>query len=563
MKTKQVFVLLVCALFLSVLVCGCDWDDDVWPPDDGSDDDGSGTGSANITLNGTAISVDGTGAMVNGSVVTITSAGTYNVKGTLSNGQIAVNTTDAEDVEIVLDGVDIKNSSNPPIYVINAGGKTVIVLKDGSSNSLSDGSTYNLAAGEDEPNAALFSKDDLKIKGNGSLTVTGNYSDGIASKDDLDIKGGKITVKAKDDGIRGKNSIEIKDADIRVNADGDGLKANNDTDTDKGYITIASGTVDITAGADAIQAERIVTIDGGTVDILSGGGSNTRIGRDDTAKGLKAGVSITVNGGTISIDSADDAINSNDNVTITEGTLNLASGDDGIHGDATVKIDGGDVSITKSYEGIESKAITINGGDILVNSSDDGINASNGHEWATSNSFNINGGYTAVYADGDGLDSNGTITMTDGVVIVHGPTANNNGALDTNSTFKISGGTLVAAGSSGMAVGPGTSSSQYSVLANFDTTLAANTTVCFQTSSGSEIATFKPSKKYQSVVISTPVLAKGSYSIYTSGKSTATESDGLYENGSYNPGKKYTDFNISSIVTKIGSGGGPTPHPWP
>jgi hypothetical protein len=53
-----------------------------------------------------------------------------------------------------------------------------------------------------------------------------------------------------------------------------------------------------------------------------------------------------------------------------------------------------------------------------------------------------------VNADGDGLDANGSIVMTDGVVIVNGPTSNRDGALDYDVSFDISGGYLVATGSS-------------------------------------------------------------------------------------------------------------------
>jgi hypothetical protein len=153
--------------------------------------------------------------------------------------------------------------------------------------------------------------------------------------------------------------------------------------------------------------------------------------------------------------------------------------------------------------------------------------------------------------------------MTDGVVIIHGPTERWNGALDYDRAFNISGGLLVAAGSSGMAMAPSTSSSQYSVLVYFDTAIPANTLLNLQTSGSGEIITFKPTKTCQSIAISSPDLSTGSYSIYTGGSSTGTLTDGLYENGTYSPGSLDTTFNISSIVTTVGNGGGFNPGPWP
>ena len=104
---------------------------------------------------------------------------------------------------------------------------------------------YKRQAGEDEPNAALFSKEDLTINGTGSLTVTGRYNNGIASKDDLVIVDGSITVNAAHDGIRGKDSISVRGGTITVTAGGDGLKANNDTDADKGWIALDGGVFTI------------------------------------------------------------------------------------------------------------------------------------------------------------------------------------------------------------------------------------------------------------------------------------------------------------------------------
>jgi hypothetical protein len=543
-----------------------------------------------IKLEGDSITFEGSGATVNGNIVTITSAGLYSISGTLNDGQIIVDTVDEETVVLVLNGADITYSTSAPIYVSNAE-KTVITLADGTENHVTDGASYIFGGAEDEPNAAVFSKDDLTINGNGSLTVNANYNNGIASKDDLKITGGSITVNAVNDGIKGRDSIAVKDGTITINAGGDGMQANNDIDAEKGYVAIEGGTLDITAGLDGIQAETSLLVSGGDIAITSGGGSVEASssgggfgGRgmggnpnktDESAKGLKAGVDLTITGGEIQISSLDDALHSNVRITINGGDILLASGDDGVHGDDVLTINGGVLNITQSYEGLESVIITINDGTIHLVASDDGINAVSGDDGTAVNGrpmpgpgnfesgdnyLYVNGGYIAIDAMGDGLDINGPINMTGGVVIVNGPTSNNNGALDYSGAFQITGGFLLAVGSSGMAQAPSTSSTQYSVLHTFPSPQAAGTMVHIETKDGEEILTFVPTKAYQSVLLSSPELENGSTClVYSEGSSTGTVTDGLYSGGTYTAGTQVTSFTISGIVTGAGSYGGGFP----
>ncbi|NMC77717.1 MAG: carbohydrate-binding domain-containing protein, partial [Chloroflexi bacterium] len=169
-----------------------------------------------ILLNGDSISAEGQGVTVDGSTATITAAGTYSLTGSLSDGKIVVNSTDTGTVRLILNGASIYNSTSSPIYVQNAE-KTIIVLADQTENSVSDGTSYVFeSADEDEPHAAIFSKSDLTIYGNGTLTVNGNYNDGIASKDGLILSGGTVLVNAVDDGIRGKDYLVVKDGNITV-----------------------------------------------------------------------------------------------------------------------------------------------------------------------------------------------------------------------------------------------------------------------------------------------------------------------------------------------------------
>jgi hypothetical protein len=170
------------------------------------------------------------------------------------------------------------------------------------------------------------------------------------------------------------------------------------------------------------------------------------------------------------------------------------------------------LNITESYEGLESQVITINDGTIHLIASDDGINATDGGrgDFGTSDNYiYIHGGYLFMDAGGDGLDSNGNLAMTDGVVLVNCPTNNGNGPLDYMSSFKISGGFLVAVGSAGMVQTPSTDSTQYSVMQILNNMQASGTMVQIESTTGKDILTFLPTKEYQSVLVSSPELENG------------------------------------------------------
>jgi hypothetical protein len=522
-----------------------------------------------IELNGDSITVSATGvATVDGSTVTITSAANYRITGTLNNGQVIVDTDDKETIRLILNGIDITCPNSAPIYIKNAK-KVILVLQEGTENYVADGTSYILEAETDEPNAAVFSKSDLTIYGDGTLNVDANYNDGIASKDGLIIKSGIITVNSVDDGIRGKDYVIVKGGEVTVNADGDGLKSDNDADDAVGYVSVEAGVINVVSDGDAIQAVTDVTVTGGKFSLTSGGGSNGYVYSGTSAKGIKANVSVTINGGTFTIDSADDAVHSNDEITVNGGSFVISTGDDGFHADTSLEVNGGTIDITESYEGIESATITINGGDIHITSSDDGINTVGGNDgsgmeqgpgrpgqdgFTESGNYNlyINGGYIFIDSYGDGIDANGAVTMTDGYVIINGPTQNMNGALD-HVSFKITGGVLLAVGSSGMAQAPSTSSTQYSVMVNFNSPISAGTIINIQTSTGTVVFSFESTKQYQSVVFSSSALTKGTtYDVYVGGSASGTSQDGLYIGGTYTPGTKCATFTISSIVTRLG-----------
>lgn len=301
--------------------------------------------SAKITLDDTKTIVEGKGVTNNGNVITINSAGTYYITGTISDGNILIEADKNDEVQLVLDNASITSNQTAPINGITAD-KLTITLAENSTNTITDSSSYTTFTDTEksEPDGAIFTKTDLVINGNGKLVVDANYSDGI--------------------------------------------KSTNIEDTELGYIAIEEGTIIINSETDGIQAEIILNIS-----------SNAKInvttkGKITSSKGLKAGTEITINCGDIVVTSTDDSIHSNGIIVINDGTIKASSGDDGIHADTSITTNGGNIDVAKSYEGIESGYIEINGGTINVIASDDGINVAGGND-----SSSMNGKYRWRYSN--------------------------------------------------------------------------------------------------------------------------------------------------------------------
>lgn len=474
------------------------------------------SGATTIALSGQSAAVTGTGAEVTDGMVTITAGGTYVVTGTMTEGRILVNAP-KEEVTLVLQDAAITCSTGSPLYVYKSKA-TTLYLPEGTASTLTDGTDYTFSdsyssAEEEEPNACLYSKSDLIIAGSGSLTVNANYNNGIT----------------------GKDSLTIKDADITVTSGGDALRSTNDSDPTLGYLVITGSALKLTAGEDGIQAETTLTISGGTATVTTAGGAGQSISDDTSAKGLKAGTQVTVTGGTFQLNCCDDAIHSNGDVTISGGSFTIATGDDGMHADDTLSISSGTIDITRSYEGLEGAKVLISGGKISIVASDDGINAAGGSDQSGFGGFGfapdafggsgdylirISGGMVTVNASGDGIDSNGDIEVTGGELYIIGPTSNGDGTIDCDGSATITGGIVVAAGSTGMAENFGTASTQGSILVNLSG--SAGQTITLKDSDGNILASFTPAKAFGCVVVSAPGVAQGGTYTITAGSASTT-----------------------------------------
>ena len=492
------------------------------------------------------------GVKVSGSTVIITEAGTYVLSGTLTDGQIIIDAGDEDDVRLVLENASITCTTTAPVYAKNAD-KVIISLPKNTESTVTD--TVTGTDGNDALTAAIFAKCDLSVNGTGTLNVNANANDGITSEDKLKITGGVLNITSADDGLVGKDAVLIKDGTVHITASGNGIKSTK-SEADKGYVYIGGGTVNITAEQDGIQAETSVLISAGEVNVTAGGGANgeqktgnamfggaqsTTTDETLSTKGIKAEAALDITGGTVTVDSADDSLHSNDSMTVSGGGITVKSGDDGLHADNTLTIEDGTIVVEESCEGLEAIDLTINGGTIDVTASDDGLNATGsavdggfgtagadtltvngGFGTAGADTLTVNGGTLTVNASGDGLDSNGALTINGGTVYVSGPTSDGNGTFDCDGVFTINGGVVLGTGSSGMLKTPTTDSKQSTI--SVSCTGSAGDTVEVKGADGNTLVSAVAPKSFTNVTFSTPDITEGeTYTVYVNGTEAASE----------------------------------------
>ena len=594
-KVSRIASILICALLLAVAATSCSTTGTGESSASVSSSADTRKASASILLSDSSASVSGTGAEAENGIVTITEGGTYEISGTLEDGQICVKAPD-EDVTLILKNVSVTSSSGSPFVILKANSVT-LSLPDGTESTLTDSETYD---SDEDADACLYSKADLTIEGTGTLTVNANYKNGITGKDTLTIRDSTLSVTAANHGITGKDSLTAENASLTVQSGGDAIRSTNNEDGALGFILLTDCTLDLTAAEDGVQAETVLTIDGGSYTIITAGGSDGTIDEDTSAKGLKAGTQVTISDGAFDLDCCDDAIHSNGNVDISGGSFTLSTGGDGIHADGTVTVTNGAIDILKAYEGMEGVTVNIEGGDINIVSSDDGINVADGTSSGFGGSFpggqnnsngtpptppsdqdgsdssrptppsgqdgaadtntppapptdasgeapsdlpsmpeggfdgqqpgnaagssscsvNISGGTIRIDASGDGIDSNGDLNVSGGTIYVSGPTNDGDSALDYDGAAAITGGTIVAAGYSGMAQNFGSSSTQGSILLTASSVTGGIITLT--DADGNVLVEYTPEKNYNCVVVSCPELTEGGAYTLSLGGETQT-----------------------------------------
>ena len=459
----------------------------------------STAGAARITLSGNSASVSGGGAYVYDGNVVIAQAGRYVLSGTLTDGSIIVSADSSAKVWILLNGVDISCSDDACLRVEQAE-KVFLTLADGTQNSMTSGAAYSEAALADNTGGVIFSHDDLTVNGSGSLTLTAAYKHGIDVNDELTITGGSITIDAPQDGIHVNDGLNIEEASLKIRAGDEGLNLQG-PDT---LLYIASGSFDI----------------------------------DSTGAAVKGAADLLIEGGSFELRTDADGIHSGGGITLTGGTLTIRAADDGIHADSSVTITGGSILISECYEGIEALTIDISGGEIELYPTDDGLNANGGfagfgpgmfgplgdtvddtaaQTLTTETWIHISGGsLTIVNAkarDADGIDSNADIVISGGVIRVSLTSSGGNNAIDYASenggSCVITGGELIACGSSAMAERFSDASTQCVALYNLGYSAEAGTEVRVLDGAGREILSYAAPCDFSSVSLSSPAFKLG------------------------------------------------------
>ena len=514
----------------------------------------------NITLKDNASTVSGSGAEVKDNTITINSEGTYVISGTLAEGQIVVEAADTEKVQLVLNGVTIHNSTSAAIY-IKSGDKVFITLEEGTVNTLTDGTEY-VQTDDNTVDGVIFSKADLTFNGTGTLNLTASYKHGIVSKDDVVVTGGIYNITAVKDAINGKDAVKIKAGTFTLSSDtGNGIQSKNADDTTKGYVYIAGGTITVVKCQEGIEGT-VIIIDDGVINITaSDDGMNAASGSNDTSEtdGTQNGFpqggenmtppengsfpgpgstddnGSTASGDTASTGTAPAGRGPQNNTTDTAGTTDTSGTTN-----TSATADSTDATSEATENSQNANGQENNGQERPQNPGNFGggnFGGGGGMDQVDTNCYIlINGGTITVDAAGDGIDSNGDLYITGGTLYVYGPTGNGDGALDYNGTADISGGNVYVAGSSGMAQGFSDTSTQYSILYYLTSVSSAETEVTLKDSSGKVVASFIPTKDYQSIVLSLPELTKDATYTLTSGEQTA-------------------DITLSTVVTSNGQQG--------
>ena len=480
--------------------------------------------AASITLSGSTAQSNGSGVSINNATVTISKKGCYLISGELEDGQIIVDAGDSDKVQLVLDKASIHCSTGSAILVRNAD-KVKVTLAADSENELSDGTEYQ--TDDDNPDAALFSKDDLVINGSGSLTVQGNYKHGIAGNDDLVITGGRLTVNSLSHALRGKDSVAILDGTFVLTSQKDGIQASNTEDSTKGWVQIDGGNFTIQSSGDGIQAETNLSIYDGSFTITSGGGAvngadhtENRGGgfgrpggnRPDSANGQTSPKmpsqpaeggqtpsempSQPAEGGQtpsempsqpaegeqsssgnesdyseliFDPDDFDDTSTADSDTTVS--TKGIKAGNALLIQQGTFVIDSADDAIHSNY------SVTIDGGSFQLSSGDDGIHAEA--------YLNINGGTTTIAESYEGLEA-AQIHISGGTTQVF---SNDDGLNATGgSSFELVDGLLVLKdiSSSDTEQTFGGRGGMFEVEDNCDITISGGTVLVFGSSSGGE-----------------------------------------------------------------------------
>ncbi len=431
---------------------------------------------------------------------------------------------------------------------------------------------------------------DAFIMDGGTLSVTCS-SDGIECDEGyVYIKGGTVTVAAGDDGI--VTSYEGTDSGINKALVIGGGKVTVTTTAQKGHALKSTGDISISGGthiikttgiaAKGIKADKNVLITGGTTTVTTSGGGMVESGDTSSATGVKTGVNFGMTGGTFTVSCSGNGakgISTGGSFVLDDGTLsvtttgaNYTSGSlttkpKGVKANGYITVGGGSCTVNATWEGMESVSrITINGGTVDVTAKDDGLNV----KTQKSSSIVINGGLVYVFGaknstaakPGDGIDSNGTLTVTGGVLISSGGASPDEGFDCDQNAFTITGGIMIGTGGGTSYPNAGT---QHSIIYG-GSSVTLGEWFQLQNSSGAEILTYAAPRAYSSMTMflsHSSITKSSSYKLVRGGTYSGGKEifKGYYTGGTYTGGTTTSITTGSSYYTSAGtsSGGGGNP----
>jgi hypothetical protein len=531
----------------------------------------------------------------------------------------------AEGADIVAQGISpdgslaISGNYNFNLYLnglglTNANGAAINNTGSGAMNlTLVEGTTNRLLDGVDSGDkAALYSKGNLAVAGNGTLEMRGQKGHAIASNGSFSQTGGTIWVKeAAKDGVNAK-SVSISGGSFTARTTGDGIQGDNGVSITGGTFAIITTADDVKvhgvksdgnivigamdaspplmtitvygSGSKCLSADGNLSIHSGVLTLNTAGDGfwDTTSGEDDkttACAALKCDGDLLIDGGELTILSTGTGgkgISVDGDITISGGVLDVTTSGEAyvysskydtkskaIKSDNNITINDGTISIktyTDGAEGLECEyTLAIKGGSIEISSYDDAINASGGAN-GRSGSILISGGEIfCSSSNNDGIDSNGTITISGGTIVSMGTTKPEEGFDCDNNTFTISGGTLI---------GLGGATSKPTASTTTQCTVECNVSYSdlyhIEASDGSEIMTFKTPRTYSGTVcmlFSGGGFVKGaSYTLYSGGSvAEGPNFHGLYPGAAYTKGTAAGTFTAAAYATVGTASGSPGP----
>ena len=472
---------------------------------------------------GTSISIDGEGASLTDDGVLISEKGDYILSGECTDTKIYISAAADDKVRLILAGAKISNEKGAAIYAYSAD-KVFITLAEGTQNSVTGVSE---TISEDEStDAAIFSKTDLTINGEGTLNVTSSDGKGIVSRDDLKIVSGDINVDSSDHALSGKDSVRIAGGTLILKSDEDGIHSGNDEDEDKGYVYIENGKITIDVKDDGIHGETKVLIADGTINIVK------------SQEGIEGKI-VEIAGGNIDVEASDDGINAADGSGLNEfGGFGGFGGGNMPGGFEFKPGENGNMPDFKNGEMPD-----FGNGKTPPEMPDFPNGQMQNHGSESSNEAEIDltqpvyilisGGNVNINSYGDGIDANGSLYITGGNTTVSGPENNGNGAIDYDINGVVTGGTLIASGSSGMAMNFN-ATTQGSILVTFSSSHSEGEEIVVKDSDSNVIVSYTPLSKYVSVTVTSPDIKEGeTYTISAGGETQTVTMDSLIYGSSF------------------------------